>query len=90
MDVVSLCLSAVPLPGLSAAFEIFVYIVENIQQVKESEKQLIALEHSIAELLLVLHQEEKAGRLSKSRHAEPLRRLLKYIYIYFQPLEPSI
>ena len=79
MAVVSQCLSLVPVPGLVTAFEIFAYIVENVQQVKESKRQLKALERSMAELLLVLHREGETGRLSEDHRAEPLRRLLRCV-----------
>ena len=66
MDIINACVSLAPVPSLSLAFSTFKSLCVAIQRVKWNELQLRALATSVAQLLLTLDREIRAGRLVES------------------------
>jgi citrate lyase beta subunit len=63
LDIVNACLSVVPVPGLSAIFEVFRALWSAIEAIEWSEQQLEALAFSIAQLLRTLNGGIQEGRI---------------------------
>jgi len=70
MDIVGECLSLVPVPGLSAIFVIFRFIVSTIEQAQSSKQQLQAMSRTLADLLQALSSAEAVSAC----HLDALRR----------------
>lgn len=68
MDFVQLVVSKVPVPYLSAAFELLGYIYRSVQEVRTSKKQLVILIHVAAGFLEALNGRYLAG---KHAYSEP-------------------
>jgi hypothetical protein len=75
MDIIELCLTLAPVPGLAAAFSILKYTASSVIQVHASKQQLLALTTTTAQLMITLNAEFAAGRLSPEKSAEPLYNL---------------
>jgi hypothetical protein len=69
LDVV---LGITPVPGLSAAFELFKFIVSCVKQLEASKLQLGAVASAIGQLLATLHSEFQSSRLIGSSCVQPL------------------
>lgn len=68
-------LGIIPVPGLSAAFNILKLIVCAVQQASKSKQRLAVLAQSAAQLLQTLNKEFSASRLVQSACRESLREL---------------
>ncbi|KIM77033.1 hypothetical protein PILCRDRAFT_12389 [Piloderma croceum F 1598] len=79
MDVVHLCLSLTPVPGLGPAFSALRFIWSSIERANASKCQLEALAQSIAQLLKALDGEYRNGRLLQARTSTPLADLHKLL-----------
>jgi hypothetical protein len=71
MEVIQEALNLVPVPGLSAAFSVFAFIVKTIEQVQSSKQQLHVLACAIADLLQALNSTTALG--SSWKHTPQLR-----------------
>jgi hypothetical protein len=77
MDVIHLCMGLTPVPGLSSAFYVFKSIWEAVEEVNVCQEQLISLARSAAQLLEVLNEQFRSGRLSESQNGTQLTNLYK-------------
>ncbi|KAF7359754.1 hypothetical protein MVEN_00700100 [Mycena venus] len=68
MDFVQLVVPKVPVPYLSAAFELLRYIYSSVQEVQTSKKQLVVLIQVVAGLLEALNERYLGG---KHAYSEP-------------------
>ncbi|KAJ6595916.1 kinase-like domain-containing protein [Mycena sp. CBHHK59/15] len=85
--VVDVLLGITPVPGLSAAFTLFKFIVSSVQEVQASKTQLEALAKAIGDLLTTLNSEFKASRLVAAACVKPLddlRSLVEDVYRFVQ------
>ncbi|KAJ7107926.1 hypothetical protein C8R44DRAFT_986984, partial [Mycena epipterygia] len=64
-----------PVPGLSAAFTLFSFIVSSVQAAQERNQQLEALAKTVGQLLAALDSEFRESRLSVSKCGGPLAEL---------------
>jgi hypothetical protein len=83
MDLVTEVLSFVPVPPLSIAFSIFKFIFQHVQRAQASKEQLTSLTFTIAQLLLTLNSEYKAGRLVESKTATSLNNFSRFVQFSF-------
>ncbi|KAJ7093533.1 hypothetical protein C8R44DRAFT_815278, partial [Mycena epipterygia] len=65
-------LGMTPVPGLSAAFTVFRFIVASVQSAQESKKQLEALAKGVGGLLETLNAEFRESRLVAANFNKPL------------------
>ncbi|KAJ6524675.1 kinase-like domain-containing protein [Mycena vulgaris] len=65
-------LGITPIPGLSAAFTVFRFIVDSVQKVQDGKKQLDALAKAVGQILRALDSEFTASRLVVARCGGPL------------------
>ena len=72
MDIVQQCLSLTSVPCLISAFSAFKFIWSDVEQAQVGKTQLEVLAQSIAQLLLTLDGEYRAGRLQQVRTSVPL------------------
>jgi hypothetical protein len=89
MDIIYSCLSLAPVPYLAPAFSALRFIWLSVQQVQASQQQLEALAQSIAQLLHMLDEEFRAGRLLQSRTSTPLADLCRYVRFHCA-VDPSL
>jgi hypothetical protein len=73
--VVSAVLGIAPVPGLSAAFTVFKFIVSCVNDVQASKKQLRGLAIAVGQLLAALQREFESSRLVATACARPLNDL---------------
>jgi hypothetical protein len=79
MDIIRHCLSLTPVPSLDPAFDSFRFIWPSVQQAQASQHQLEVLTQAIAQLLLALDGEYRAGRLDQVRTSAPLSDLCRFV-----------
>jgi hypothetical protein len=77
MDVIQHCLALAPVPGLAPAFYVFKSIWMAVEQVHVCQEQLISLAQSTAQLLEVLNEQFRSGRISESQNDIQLTKLYK-------------
>jgi hypothetical protein len=65
-------LGLTPVPGLSAAFTLFKFIVSCVEKLEANKLQLAALANAIGQLLATLHTEFQSSRLIASSCVQPL------------------
>jgi hypothetical protein len=65
-------LGITPIPGLSAAFQVFRFIVNSVQKVQNGKKQLDALAKAIGQILTALDFEFRASRLVVAHYGKSL------------------
>jgi hypothetical protein len=65
-------LEITPIPGLSAAFRVFRFIVDSVQKVEDGRKQLGALAKAVGQILTALDAEFTASRLVVAHCGKPL------------------
>ncbi|KAJ6451394.1 kinase-like domain-containing protein, partial [Mycena vitilis] len=79
----NLALSAIPVPGLSAAWTVFEFIANGIDAITASKKQLVALTEAIAEFLTALNSAFEQAELVVANcegQLKNLKRLLDEIH----------
>lgn len=79
MDLINRTLSLTPLPYLDPALSAFKFIWSDVEQVEVSQRQLEALAQSIAQLLLILDTECRAGREVQVGPSTPLANLSRSV-----------
>jgi hypothetical protein len=72
MDTIQQCLSLTSVPCLIPAFSALKFIWSDVEQAQVGKTQLEVLAQSIAQLLLTLDGEYRAGRLQQVRTSVPL------------------
>ena len=79
MDIVQQCLSLNPVPYLAPAFAAFKVIWPSVQQAQASKQQLDVLAQSIAQLLITLNGEYRAGRLVPAKTSAAFDDLCRFV-----------
>ncbi|KIM77036.1 hypothetical protein PILCRDRAFT_12391 [Piloderma croceum F 1598] len=79
MNIIHQCLSLAPIPYLAPAFSILRFICSPIEQAQASKQQLRALAQTIAQLLCMLNEEYRAGRLVRAKTSTSVANLDRFV-----------
>ncbi|KAF8179660.1 kinase-like domain-containing protein [Pholiota molesta] len=86
-DVVSVCLSLAPVPGLHFAFTTLRWVIATTNQVQDSKEQIRNLTESLAQLMFTVNEQYKKGKLLETdtkRALEGLEGLLNDVWKFVE------
>lgn len=78
-DLISVCLSIQPVPGLHFAFTTLTWIVNTTKQVQDSKEQIGTLTLGLAQLMKTVNEQYKQGKLIERDTKTALHSLETYV-----------
>ena len=78
-DIISVCLSIQPIPGLHFAFTTLTWIVNTTKQVQDSKEQIGTLTLGLAQLMKTVNEQYKQGKLIERDTKAALHSLETYV-----------
>lgn len=78
-DIISVCLSLAPVPGLHFAFTTLRWVITTTNQVQDSKEQIRNLTESLAQLMFTVNEQYKKGKLLETDTRRALEGLEGYV-----------
>jgi hypothetical protein len=89
-DVVSVCLSLAPVPGLHFAFTTLRWVIATTNQVQDSKEQIRNLTESLAQLMFTVNEQYKKGKLLETDTKRALEGLEGYVNVLLSSVVGSL
>ncbi len=78
-DLIAVCLSIQPVPGLHFAFTTLTWIVNTTKQVQDNKEQISTLTLGLAQLMKTVNEQYEKGKLIERDTKAALHSLEKYV-----------